>query len=278
LWDGVQATPDTWANVRDGGRRIKLLHDIPIGISLAAEHNGEHALRAVLYSFGASEQDADGNPALNSDATLEAIRYVKSLYEEAMTEEVLGWDAASNNRFMLNGEGSLTLDTISIPRAGEKVSLTGELAIAAVPAGPAGRLAPAFGFYTSVIWDFAENVEIAKAFLADYMSHLRDGFIASGFQNLPTLSSAVPDLETVLAADPAGSEKYAVLAEGGSWTTNLGGPGHTSGAVSEALGAGTLSRMFASAATGEATPEEALAAADSELQAIFRKWRDMGKA
>ena len=42
-------------------------------------------MRAIMYCFGASEQDADGNPALKSKATLEAIKYVKALYEEAMT-------------------------------------------------------------------------------------------------------------------------------------------------------------------------------------------------
>ena len=85
-----------------------------MGFSLAPEHNSNYTMRAIMYCFGASEQDADGNPALKSKETLEAIKYVKALYEEAMTKDVLTWDAASNNRFMLNGEGCLTLDTVSI--------------------------------------------------------------------------------------------------------------------------------------------------------------------
>ena len=85
-----------------------------MGFSLAPEDNSNYTLRAIMYCFGASEQDADGNPALKSKATLEAIKYVKALYEEAMSKDVLTWDAASNNRFMLNGEGCLTLDTVSI--------------------------------------------------------------------------------------------------------------------------------------------------------------------
>ena len=104
-------------------------------------------MRAIMYCFGASEQDADGNPALKSKATLEAIKYVKALYDEAMTKDVLTWDAASNNRFMLNGEGSLTLDTVSIARASEnmKLPIADDLRLAKVPRGPAGRLGPAFG-------------------------------------------------------------------------------------------------------------------------------------
>ena len=38
-------------------------------------------MRAIIYSFGSSEQDADGNPALKSQETLQAIQYVKALYE-----------------------------------------------------------------------------------------------------------------------------------------------------------------------------------------------------
>ena len=94
-----------------------------MGFSLAPETNGEWTMRAIMYCFGSSEQDENGNLALKSKATLEAIKYVKALYDEAMTKDVLTWDAASNNRFMLNGEGCLTLDTVSIPRARESMSL-----------------------------------------------------------------------------------------------------------------------------------------------------------
>jgi multiple sugar transport system substrate-binding protein len=281
LWDAVQSTPDSWANVLTGGRRIKLLHETPVAMSLAPEHNAEHTLRAILYSFGASEQDAEGNPALKSDATLEAIRYVKALYEEAMTPEVLGWDAASNNRVMLNGEGSLTLDTISIPRASEKVTepIAGELWLAPAPAGPAGRVGPAFGFYTYMIWNFAENIDTAKQFVVDYVAHLREAFVASEFQNMPTVAASVPDLEALLAADPAAGSagKYQILSDGLSWTTNLGAPGFTSGAIIETLEAGTIPKMFARAATGELSPDEALAAAEAEMSGIFQKWWEKGK-
>jgi multiple sugar transport system substrate-binding protein len=121
LWHRVGAVPESWENVLEAGRRIKLLYGKPVGISLAPEQNSGHTLRAIMYSFGASEQDGDGNPALKTKETLEVIKYVKALYQEAMFEEVLTWDPASNNRFMLAGDGSLTLETISIARASESV-------------------------------------------------------------------------------------------------------------------------------------------------------------
>src|SRR5262249_19253515 len=123
MWDGVGAKPDSWADVLAGGRRIKLLNRKPVGFSLAPETNSGWTMRSIMYSFGASEQDTDGNPSLKSKETLDALRYVKTLYDQAMTKDVLSWDAASNNRFMLNDEGCLTLDTISIPRASEEMHL-----------------------------------------------------------------------------------------------------------------------------------------------------------
>ena len=57
LWDAVGAVPDTWEHVWQGGRKIKLLHDKPLGFGLGGDPDGEVAVRAMLYSFGASEQD-----------------------------------------------------------------------------------------------------------------------------------------------------------------------------------------------------------------------------
>ena len=70
LWDAVGATPDSWDDVRRGGRQIKLLHESPVGISLAPEPNSNHTMRAIMYSFGSSVQGADGNPVLKSKQTI----------------------------------------------------------------------------------------------------------------------------------------------------------------------------------------------------------------
>jgi len=281
LWEAVQVAPDSWENVLAGGRRIKLLHQTPVGFSLAPEHNSAHTMRAIMYSFGSSEQDANGNPALKSQETLEAIRYVKALYEDAMTRNVLTWDGAANNLAMLNGEGCLTLDTMSILRASESTELpiAKDLWLGKAPEGPAGRLAPSFGFQTYIIWKFAENIEGAKQFLADYIGHSREAFLASGFQNTSVFPDTIPDLATVVANDAGtGSpEKYALLTDVATWTTNVGHPGYTNPAISEIYSKGTVSTMFARAATSQLAPEEALDQADKEVRQIFQKWSERGK-
>jgi multiple sugar transport system substrate-binding protein len=194
---------------------------------------------------------------------------------------VLTWDVPSNDRFMLNGEGCLTLDTVYFPRVSETMNLphAGELRLAQVPKGPAARLGPAWGLVTSFIWDFAENIEGATRFLVDFVGASRQALLASGFQSMPTWPASVPDLETVVGEDLVGGApgKYALLAHAATWTTNVGHPGHTNAAIGEIFYRGVIPTMFAGAATGQLTPEEALDQADREVRAIFQSWKERGK-
>ena len=162
-------------------------------------------------------QDANGMPALKSKETLEAIKFGKALYEEAMTDVVLTWDATSNNHFILSEEGCLTIDTLSIARAAERKALPVDphLALATLPEGPAGRIGPDFGSYINVIWRFAENIEGAKQFLVDYVSAARKrGCWPQVSRICPAFPDAVPDLsERCWQTTRLDPERYGVLAD-----------------------------------------------------------------
>lgn len=277
LWEEIGSTPDSWDDVRRGGRKLRLLHDKPVGISLAPEHNSEHSLRALMYSFGSSIQDGDGNPNLKSDQTLEVIKYTKALFEEAMPADVLGWNAVSNNQFMLSAEGCLTLDTLSIVRASEskQMPVADNLRLAMLPSGPAGRVGPTFGIDNFVIWKFSQNIDGAKNFLLDLVGASRDGTLASGFQHMPSFPGAVEDLESLVTTDAnaAVPHQYSLLKGVGDWVTNVGYPGFANPAIGEILGAHLIPKMFAAAATSKLSPDEAMAQADQEVRRIFERWR-----
>ena len=67
-----------------------------------------------LWCYGGKVLEADGKtPAINSDKTAQVIEWYKELYRDAMEPEVLSWDDASNNRFILSGKGSWIHNPIS---------------------------------------------------------------------------------------------------------------------------------------------------------------------
>lgn len=281
LWDDVGMYPNSWEDILVGGRKIKQKHNIPVGIGLASELDTNMAMRAIMYAFGASEQDAEGTPTLKSKETLEAIKYVKALYQETMTDEVFTWDASSNNRLMLAGQGSLALNAISITRTGEKEQLpvAENIWLAKAAKGPVRRIGLEHVMNVYVIWKFAENIEGAKQFLVDYIDRFRDGFLASEYYNFPCFTSTVPDLKTLLANDPKAkpADKYKILEDSLEWATNVGYPGYVNAAIDEIFGTWVIVTMFAQAAAGKLSPEDALNEADREVRRIFKKWKEKGK-
>ena len=96
---------------------------------------------------------------------------------------------------------------------------------------------------------------------------------------LPSYPSVVGDFGDLVATDtraqPAG--KYGLLAGAAEWTTNVGHPGHSNAAMDEVVKASLISQMFAAAARGEMSAEEAVRAAEAKVKPIFDKWREQGK-
>lgn len=280
LWDSVGMFPDTWDDIRRGGARIKKKHGIPVGVGLSAEIDTAMAMRAIMYSFGSSVQDEESNLVLNSKQTLEAIKFVKALFEEAMTPEVLAWDASSNNRQMLAGKSSLVLNAISVTRTGENqnIPIHEKIWLAKAAKGPVRRIGLEHVMDVYVIWKFAENIEGAKQFLVDYIGNFRQGFLASEFYNFPCFPDTVPDLTKLISHDPKAKppDKYKVLEDVLDWATNVGYPGYANAAIDEVFSTWVLNTLFAEAATGAESPEDALARAERKCKGIWEKWKARG--
>ncbi len=282
LFDAIGMTkgPDTWDDVRIGGRKIKQKFGNPVGIGLSQEIDTSMAMRAVMYAFGASEQDRDGNVVLNSKQTLEAVKFVKALYEETMTDEVFSWDASSNNRAMIAGKISVALNAISITREAEKKDpeISRKIYLAKALKGPVRRIGLEHVMDNYVIWKFAQNQESAKKFLVDYIGNFKKGFLASEFYNFPCFPTTVPDLKEAIAYDPKGDppDKYKVLGDALTWATNVGYPGYANAAIDEIYSTWVIPVMFAKAAAGKATPEDAIKEAEANCKRIFAKWKEKG--
>src|SRR3989449_791453 len=200
LFDEVGAKPDTWDEIRVAGKKIKDKRGVPVGIGLAQEIDTAMAMRAILYSFGGSEQDEHGRLVIGSKNTIEAVKFVKALYQETMTPEVFSWDASSNNRAMLAGRASVVLNAISVTREGENkgMEISDKIGLAKAAQGPARRMGLEHVMSNFVIWKFAENIEGGKKFLVDLIGNFHRAYDASEYYNFPCFPKQVPDLKETL--------------------------------------------------------------------------------
>jgi multiple sugar transport system substrate-binding protein len=279
LWEkvGFPNGPVTWEDLRTGGKKIKDQFGNPVGIGLSQELDTNMAMRALLWSFGGSEQDADGNVAINSKQTVEAVKFMRSLYKETETAEVFTWDPSSNNRGILAGKLSFVANAISVTRSAEKDNpeMSAKIQLTSALKGPVRAIAAEHVMDCYVIWDFAENKQGAQQFLIDYMDSFEAAFKASEFYNFPCFPQTVPDITQLLSNDPKANppDKYKVLANVLDWATNVGYPGYATASIDEVFNTFVIPTMFAKAAQDVMSPEESVAAAEKEIKRIFDKWK-----
>ena len=284
LWEavGMPDGPRTWDDLLQGGAEIFASEGVQLGIGMSQEIDSNMALRALLWSFGAGIQDENENVVLNSDATIAAVEYMTNLYEQAMTPEVFAWNAASNNQGLNAGELSYILNSISAYRTAQDEGLDVADDIFFTPAleGPATDLVASHVMYNWIIPDNeGVNVAAAKEFLLHYTENLAPVAWHSKLYDFPSFPERVPDLENWLETDPFGSQpanKLTVLRNSLDWSTNIGHPGPANPAIGQVFGEAIIPVMFAEAAQGNKSPQEAVTDAEAQINAIFSDWRARG--
>ncbi len=278
---GVKA-PNTWQDVLKAAPKLKAIGH-PVGIGMSNELDSNMALIALLQCFGGFIQDAHARVTINSKGTRDALKFMKSLFTQGMTNEVFAWTASSNNQGYLSGRLSLALNAISIARTAEaqNPTLASNTALLPIPKGPDRRLGleHVMGVYT--IWKFTSKPQqkLAKRFIADLESTYASAFRASKYYNFPAFPKAVYGYRKRLGADrhpPKG--KYVILDTiARKYTANVGFPGSSNAAVDEIFNTFLIPQMFAQVAQGKMTPAEAAKSAEHDMKAIFAKWRKLGK-
>jgi multiple sugar transport system substrate-binding protein len=284
LWDavGLPEGPSTYDELLQGGSEIFASEEVQLGIGMSQEIDSNMALRALLWSFGAGIQDENENVIINSDATIAAIEYMNELFAGAMTPEVFAWNAASNNQGINAGELSYILNSISAYRTAQDEGLEVADDILFTPAleGPETALVASHVMYNWIVPDAPDvNVAAAQEFLLHYAENLAPVAWNSKLYDFPAFPDQVPDLTGWVDEDPFGSnppDKLSVLNSALDWATNIGHPGPANPAIGQIFGESIIPVMFAEAAQGNKTPEEALTDAETQINAIFDDWRGRG--
>jgi multiple sugar transport system substrate-binding protein len=278
LWDEIGMTPDSWDDVRIGGAKLKKKGH-PVGISLGHSVDPNVIWRGVLWSYGGSIQDKTGqHVVVDSKASVEAVKFARALYQEAMTPQVLSWDDASDNRDIDSGHACYIMNPISAYRSAQKINpkLADNIFIWKTPKGPVTRLTAAtpnsYG-----IWNFAQNKAAAKEFLKYYADHWVDAFKASTGYNSPIYADILPKPWPIISDDPTSHPptKLKVLEDCDEWHRAFGYPGPAWGATDEVVNDFIVCDMMAKAATGQLSPEDSVKWAQQECELIFKKWRQV---
>jgi len=282
VWNNVGESPATWEHVRAAAPALKAA-GYPLGVGLSNEPDSNIGLLDLLAAFGSFLQHEDNTLAIDSPATVEAVKFMVDLQRRGQTDEVFGWNQASNNQFVFSGRGSLIVNAISAVRMAEDLQLpvADNLWIWPLPAGPHGRLALPQSTNIYSIWKFARNRETAEKFLADLCIGAEQTTIASKLYNLPSFPGAIAAarLRQVAAADthrPRG--KYSILTTVAARDTrNAGFPGTTNPAVDETLDRFLIPRMFAQVAQGKLSAADSVRSTAREMKQIWAKWKTAGR-
>jgi hypothetical protein len=156
-----------WKMFLEGAKKVHAA-GVPVGLSIAENTDSNDWLGPLFACYGSFPMDEKGNVTIESDATLQALDYLKEL-TRYMPADIYAWDDASNNRWLISGKGSAIIN----PPSAWTVAKRDQPAVAAqvwhhdAPRGPKGRWRGSLPF-TWGVWRFSKNKAAAK----DLLLHL----------------------------------------------------------------------------------------------------------
>ena len=284
IWFDAGVYPSSWDAIRKAAPVLKQAGH-PVGLGMSQELDSNMMLMSLLYCYGASLQNEEQRPSINSKATIEALKVMRDIYKRGMTDEVFAWTTASNNDAFLAGRLSLAVNAISIRRTAEDrgLALADDTWLAPIPRGPVRRLGNEHVMGIYFIWKFAKNKAAAKQFLVDQQLGYRAALRAEQVLQLPRLDELD---QGRLQVDPQDVQPRTGTSRSGSTASSRRSrrttrrtsatPATATPPSGRSSPSGLVPQMFAQVAQGKMTPQEAAKAADRQFKTIFKKWRDQG--
>lgn len=158
------------------------------GIGLGTTSDSVDTAGAIFHSFGAVLVNAKGDIVIKNDQVRQALDYYKKLMAYLPTD-VPAWDDASNNKWLVSGQGALIMNPPSAwavakrdaPQVAEQCWTHG------FPVGPKGRYAPFLPFFWGT-WNFSKNQSAAKSLVTrlSQPDAVEAMVVASGGYDLPS--------------------------------------------------------------------------------------------
>lgn len=269
---GTPHWPKTWEELRREGKKWKAAGH-PIGQTLGQTLGDAVSFTyPYLWSYGAAERDEKGRVVIGSKQTLEALKFFKALWDDAMDPAGPGWDDISNNRAFLSGAIAATNNAPSIyltasnqvilDEKGEP--LVNDIAHVPNPAGPAGVVHSHYSQQLAIP-KYSKNVEAAKDFLRWLMDKDQLATYLRRAQAYHAAALKVYMRDPMWDMFPALKPYRDHLLEG----RHLGWKGPADARAARVVQDYVLIDMLANVATGKMSPEESLKWGERRLKAIY---------
>ena len=241
------------------------------GAPIAPTPDGNQWLGALFAAYGAEVVSESVEITVDSDEVRNVLEYLSRL-TQYMPKSVYAWDDASNNRWLISGEGS----TIFNPPSAWAVAKRDNPDIAKnvwhhdAPRGPKGRFRADAPFFWG-IWDFSENIPAAKDLLR-YVSK-RDVVdrlvVASQGFDIPVIISHYQNNDIWEKSEPPKGVLYNYPIRGDEEPMSVGYPAPPEYA-SQISAQGILPNLVARVTQGGDPFDDAIKWAENELEGIMR--------
>jgi len=231
--------------------------------------DGNNYAHWLLWSHGGQMVDEKGKVTLNSPETVNACKYARELYKTFIpgTES---WLDVNNNRAYLAGEISLTANGISLWYSAKNdpklADMAADTKAVNLPIGPIGKHVELFQVTSAVLFKHTKFPQAAQAYLQFMFDapQMPDWIAASTAYCCQSLKGYA---DNPVWKSPPNHLPYATASE----TIRPNGYAGPLGAASAAVMADyVLVDMFAEAATGQRSPEEAAQRAETRAKRYYR--------
>lgn len=266
---GLSDAPGTWVELVE---QATVVNAPPLsGLGLALSNVGDGNLQiSVLQSYGGRLAEDDGKTvAINSDATRDYLAWVKDAWDRGIFPPgVATWDGAGDNQAYLSGQAAFIANTgsVGIAARNDDPELFEVTSYSPLPAGPMGVVSPN-AVQLRAIPATSDNPDAARALIA----HLANPeFMAKYFA--VAIYGPVLQEQAALPAFDGSSLIHAGLLGLTQNGTPPGYPDVFNQAYAEATTNFLIPRMVQRVVIDDWSFDEAIAEAETQLQAIYAKY------
>jgi len=225
----------------------------------------------LVWSHGGKMVDEKNKVVINSPETVKALEYAKELYG-TFVPGTLSWLDPNNNKAFLDGQCSVTANGISIYYAAKNSQdpkikeMAADIQHANFPIGPAGVPTEMNLFFNQMIFKYSKYPKAAKEFIRFMMEEEQYGpwmQASIGYTCQPLVAYEKNPIWTV---DP----KHTPYRNATKVMRPIGYSGKMGYASAGAMADFIMLDMVAEAASGQKTPAEAAARAQSRAERYYK--------